>query len=720
MQIKKIISLYKKEIRDVLRDKKTILMMVVIPLILYPLIMFGTIQIMSMIASNEEVATYRIGIGFKPLAEEFSKVLEEDPGELHYQLEVVSLKEAELSKETELSGETVDSVEKLETMLSVGELNAYLTAEQKEGKDIDFTIHYLSSNQDSRNAVDILEKELAVFKERMQREMIQETIQDIISVVPDVTEDSKEEEYRMKEAFLLYSMNIEYEDKASAEESVGSILGSMLPFLLVISLLMGAIYPAIDVTAGERERGTLETMLTLPVTNIELLAGKFLAVATIAIVSAVLNIVSMSFMGVYLYQSMAILGEEAVSMDFTSFLPVFFVVFLCVLTFALLLSALSMCFCSFARSFKEANNYITPLMLVVMLASYVGFIPNVELTTTTAVIPVVNISLLMRDIFHFSLNYSLIAMVLLSNVIYSLLAIFLLGRIYDSEQILFSTETGGFRLLESRKNMEKGGLPSAADAILVISVVLLLFLYFGSLLQVKFLLNGVMLSEFLIAGVVIAAAVYAKNDIAALFSFRMPSIASIAGSILLMLGGYLLAIVISMILLPIMPESGQNVNETFGVLLDGISFWQAGLIIAIIAPICEELVFRGYLFSGLRSKGSAVFAILLSSLIFGIYHMSLLKLFTTGFLGILLCLALEYSGSIFIPMLMHIMNNAFSVILMFYGESMLNNGYLSFLMKEKLSIGECAAVTAAGVILAGIGIWILYRNRKIKIKVENN
>ncbi len=713
MQIKKIVSLYKKEIRDVLRDKKTILMMVVVPLILYPLIMFGTIQVMSMIESGGETVTYHVGIGFETLAEKFSEILKEDPGELEYKFKIVGLEEAETMDKR------VDSIKELETMLSNGELDAYITMEKEGTEDVGFTIHYLSSNQNSRKAADMLEEELAIFKEKVQQQYWRETISSMAIPIED-GEETKSKETKLEESMILYPMDVQYEDKASAEESVGSILGSMLPFLLVISLLMGAIYPAIDVTAGERERGTLETMLTLPITNMELLAGKFLAVATIALVSAILNLVSMSFMGIYLYQSMAILGEEAISMDITSFLPIFFVVFLCVLTFALLLSALSMCFCSFARSFKEANNYITPLMLIVMLASYVGFIPNVELTTTTAVIPVVNISLLIRDIFHFSLNYSLIAIVLLSNIIYSLLAIFLLGRIYDSEQILFNTETGGFRLLESRKNMEKGGIPSKADAILVISVVLLLFLYFGSLLQMKFLLNGVMLSEFLIAGIVILAVFYAKNDIKAVFSLQMPSLHALAGSILLIFGGYLLAIVIAMILSQVMPGSSQVVNETFGVILDDISFWQAALIIAGIGPICEEIVFRGYLFSGLRSKGNVIFAIICSSLIFGIYHMSLIKLFTTTFLGILLCFALECSGSIFISMLMHILNNAFSVIVMFYGDTVGN--YIPFLIKEKISIGEGVFITIIGILFTGIGGYILYQNRRnVKyIKVKNN
>lgn len=711
LQIKKIISLYKKELKDVLRDKKTILMMVVVPLILYPLIMFGTIQVMSMIAGSEETKTYRVGIGFETMAQEFAEVLKEDPEELGYRFQIVSLEGKPVSEET------VKSRKEMEKLLVNGELDAYLAAEQKKSGDIDFKICYLSSNQDSGNAADMLEEELDVFREQFQRNVIREISSSIVTIdefagEENIAEIQKEGEF--KKGLLMHSVNVEYEDMASAEESVGSILGSVLPFLLVISLLMGAMYPAIDVTAGERERGTLETILTLPVTNTELLAGKFLTVATIAVISAVLNMVSMSFMGVYLYESIAILGTEDISMNFLSFIPAFLIVFLCVLAFALLLSALSMCFCSFARSFKEANNYITPLMLVVMLAGYVGFIPNVKLTTATAMIPVVNISLLIRDIFSFTLNYSLIAIVLLTNVIYAILAVFVLGRIYDSEQILFGTENSGFRLLESRKNIERGGLPSSGDAILVISVVFLAFLYFGSILQTKFLLRGVAFSELMIAGLVIFAAVYAKCDYKKLFSLRLPSISSIIASFLLACGGYLSMLVLATVLSTLLPESSVVLEETFGIILDGTGFWQTFLVIAVIAPICEETVFRGYLYGGLKSKGNIMAAVFISSAIFGIYHMSLLKFFTTGLLGLILCIAVECSGSLLSSIWIHICNNAFSVILMFYEESL--ETYFPALIKETPEISDYMIMAAFGIIFIAAGFFLLYKGNRLQKK----
>lgn len=704
--MKRIVSLYKKEMKDVLRDKKTILMMVVVPLILYPLIMFGTIQIMSMIADSQETKNYCVGIGFETMAQEFADVLAKDPGKLEYQFEVISLKDSPVSEKT------ADSRKEMEKMLIGGEMDAYLTAEQEKSGDIEFQIHYLSSEQDSGNAADMLEEELDIFKEQMQQEMMQELASSVIEVIDSNHPEEiqkRQKEYEFKKGLLLYSTEISYEDMASTEESVGSILGSILPFLLIISLLMGAMYPAIDVTAGERERGTLETMLTLPVKNTELLAGKFLAVATIAVVSAVLNMVSMSFMGFYLYESMAVLGED-ISMNVMSFLPAFFVVFLCVLTFALLLSALSMCFCSFARSFKEANNYITPLMLVVMIAGYAGFIPNIKLNATTAMIPVVNISLLIRDIFQSSPNYTLVAIVLLTNVIYALIAVFILGRIYNSEQILFGSEGGGFHFLESRKNIEKGGLPSAADAILVVSIVFLAFLYFGSLLQMKFLMKGVALSEFMIAGIVIFAAVYGKCDGKKLFSLRRPSLLAATGSIFLSIGGYLIMMVIAVFLSQMLPGSSQAVENAFGTMLDGVGFWETFLVLAVVAPICEELVFRGYFYGSLKAKGNIVSAVLISSAVFGIYHMSLLKFFTTGFLGLLLCLAVEWSGSLVSSILMHSLNNAMAAVLMFYSDRL--EDYFPVLAQEFPKVSDCLITGMLGIVLAGMGGFLLYKNRE--------
>lgn len=135
-----------------------------------------------------------------------------------------------------------------------------------------------------------------------------------------------------------------------------------------------------DATAGEKERGTLETLLTLPVGNDELITGKFFAVSTVAVASAVLNLVSMLLMSIYFYAVIQTEDAQKLHINLTDFIPALLIVLLCTVAFALFISAVTMCVTTFARSFKEANNYATPLMLVVMFASFVTFVPNIEFT----------------------------------------------------------------------------------------------------------------------------------------------------------------------------------------------------------------------------------------------------------------------------------------------------------------------------------------------------
>jgi len=164
---------------------------------------------------------------------------------------------------------------------------------------------------------------------------------------------------------------------------------------------------------------------------------------------------------------------------------------LTIFAFSLFISAVTMCVTSFAKSYKEANNYITPLMLVVMITGYIGFIPNVELTRTMAMIPVANICLLIKNMLVFKIDYAAIALVLLSNVAYVVLAVLFLSRIYDSESILFGDGKNGLQLFEKRSNLQKGGVPTVSDVWFVVALTIVLVLYAGSMLQLRFGLAGV-------------------------------------------------------------------------------------------------------------------------------------------------------------------------------------------------------------------------------------
>lgn len=675
MKTSKIKSIYRKEMLDLLRDKKTLIMMVLVPLLLYPLIMVVALLVSSAIASNIQSGSYSVAIveeaGADYDRDALIRLIEEGEDDQSYTLKIVEPDDPESALQAE-------------------ELDTYVVVGMKDSK-LSFQIHYLSSVTNSSAASDMVKDKLDLYGEQLTEKQL-----------TDMGLDAD---------YLMDPITIQWEDRASKEESVGNILGKILPFLLITSILMGALYPSIDTTTGEKERGTLETLLTLPVRNDELIMGKFLAVATVSVISALLNLVSMALMGLFLAEMMSS-SAEAATIDLTGFIPAIIIVVLCIVAFALFISAVTMCVTAFAKSFKEANNYTTPLILVVMLTGYIGFIPNIEFTPLMAAIPIVNICLLIGNLLVFKYNLTLILIVFVSNITYAALAILALSKIYNSEDILFGESGVNLQIFTSRKDLKKGGVPNFSDAILAAAVSMLLLLYAGTLLQMKFPFMGTFFTQLLIIAVPVFTAWYTKKDFKQTFSLKAPRFTGVIGAVLLEIGMFTSMSVLSVVLNYIWPQDVQNVNESFMVMLEGVGFIPALLVIALAPAICEEALFRGYFLSAARKKFRPWVAIVIVAAMFGIYHLSLVKFFTTGLLGVALCYATYKSGSILLSCIMHFINNAFSVIVLYYGEEV--QKVLPILFKENLSASDVMLLLGVAVICIGAGVALIRREPKKK------
>ena len=679
MNTKIIRTLVKKEMLDVFRDKKTVVIMIVVPIILYPLIFIGAMQAVAMISSSMEEQNYKIAIAA------------EDNGAFAQMLAEKGRKEESNGKEEDAGDETctitlvdADSIDDHERALNDEEIDVYVSGAMQNGK-MQYDIYYLSSVTNSSYARNLVADVFDEFKERLTEEKIREAGLDVHEILEPVLYENK--------------------DTASSEQSLGSIMGSVLPFMLIISLMMGTMYPAIDTTAGERERGTLETILTLPVTNRQLIISKFLTVAFIGIVSALLNIVSMGVIAFYMYQIMD-MQTETQSFEIAKFLPAILVCMLAILVFSLFVSAVTMCVTSFAKSYKEANNYITPLMLVIMITGYIGFIPNLELTQTMSMIPVANICLLIKNMLVFKIDYTAIALVLLSNVAYAVLAILFLSRIYDSETILFGDGKNGLRLFEKRSNLQKGGVPTVSDVWFVVALTIVLVLYAGSMLQLRFGLAGVFGTQLILLFIPLLVVLYTKRDIRLTYGFQKTGIRSYLGGIFLITGFLPINIVISTGLVSLFPDSAQNVTTAFDELLSG-NIVSVLFVIALAPAVCEEMLFRGMIFHAMKAKYRISVAIGIVAVLFGIYHMSLVKLIPTGLLGFVLCYVAYRADSIYPAMLMHFLNNAFSVLISCYPERA--EAVFPILFRETMQLFDVLMLFSAGMIFMALG-WMLLRN----------
>lgn len=697
MNKKIIAALYKKEMTDILRDKKTILMMIVVPLILYPLIFIGSMALSASIMNASTSSTYRIGFDEVPEASELRSFFSEASKEYGYNFLYLmpnGLQEDGNGAVITVIHEDGESTEyaTYEEALKNGYLDAYLTKETADAEDGNpsgevYCINYLASETDSQTAASMIEDMLEEYRQSLREKRLIEA-----GLLP---ED------------ILNPITYKYQDISSNEETMGSFLGYIIPFLMITSILMGAMYPAIDTTAGEKERGTLETLLTLPVRNLEMIMSKFLATATVAVGAALLNLLSMGILGAYMYESMQATSDVSMEFNVISYLPAIFIMILCVAVFALFASAVCLCVCIFARSFKEAQNYTTPVMLVFMFAGMAGMIPSVSLNGSTSLIPVVNVALLIVELFKFHFDMGLIAMVLFSNVAYSLLAVVVMTKLFHSEDILFGDGTGSIRLLERRADMKGKQIPGIGDVILLLSALLIVIMMIGSIAILKYRAYGLVMQQLLILGVTVFYCWYIKTDFKKVFHLKRPKIGDLLTGTLLWMGTYILMMALTVLFSAVFPESAESAGQDLLDIWENAPIWLVILSSALLPAVCEETAFRGVLFGTLQNKCRIWVAVLITGAVFGLYHMNLIKFFVVGFFGCVLAYAVYKTGSIAVSMWMHFLNNLFSVLLTFYEDQMAS--IFPILFREDPTMGELAIFVMVGIILFVISILLLQR-----------
>ena len=679
MRTKIVKQIFKKEMIDILRDKKTIFMMIILPLLLYPILMVGASSIMSMSINKMEQTTVNIAFNNNPsdnLINILNKTNEYDEAKVNI-IKVDDYKEA-------LDNETLD---------------AYV--EINENNDIQsYKIYTNSSKNNSYTAENRIKEALDEYKEEIvEMNLAQEGL------------DAQK---------TLEPITYETLDIAKNEEIAGNILGQILPFILIIGVLLGSIYPAIDVMAGEKERGTLETLFTLPISNLELVMGKYMAVSFCAVVTAFLNIISILISIGFMTLTAGIANEMGMpKFDFTQMIFPGIITMICIGLFAMVVSAISMCVCSLAKSFKDAQNYITPVMLIIMIPSYVSMIPNIELDGFTSTIPVVNISLLIKSVLSFKFDLNLIAIVFVSNFAFMILSVLLLSKMFNSEEILFGNNRS-FSFLEKRSNIKKGTMPTISDGAILYAVGLVLLIYVGSLVQLKFKMAGLAITQVMIICLPFLFAYYIKTDFKKTFSLQKVNLKQILGGILIWMGGFVLINLITQITLYLFPQNMEVAEALTDAIIIKDNLVLNLAIVALMPAICEEIFFRGFIFTSFKGKSSSKIAIITSGILFGFMHMDFLRIIPTSILGIIFAYTVYKSESIFIAMILHFINNSIAVLVSHYPNSELvkMSSFIELDFKN-LNIGKFIILICISTVFIIIGMR-LFKNKSAKeVSVRN-
>jgi ABC-2 type transport system permease protein/sodium transport system permease protein len=481
-------------------------------------------------------------------------------------------------------------------------------------------------------------------------------------------------EYLLLQRLQLKALDVDFVRPLEVQEQLtappekvgGSILGQIVPLILIVMTITGAIYPAIDLTAGERERGTLETLMAAPVPTVDLIAGKFIVVALIGMISASLNLLSIGGT-IYLGGLGDLLTRgESVEIPLAS-LPW---VLLVLVPLAIMFSAILLAVCSFARSFKEAQNYVMPVMVAALIPAVIGVLPGTRLDGPMLIMPVTNIVILTRDLFTGTTELDDILWVTLSTTLYAGTAVAVAARLFGQEAVLFA-DSGSVKTLFQRRFFRPAAYPTAAQAFLVLAVAFSVNFFAQSALGRSDLLGtpgywlgwvAIMIAVFVLVPTGVAS--YTKTRLRSAFSLAPPP--AVGWLAALCLGGSTWVLsrawfAVQSQWLPLNEDIAAEL-ERFALLVRGLPPLGAVLLLGLVPAVCEELFFRGYALSGIRTTLGKWVGVAVVALAFGLFHHSIHRLAVTVMLGLVLGLTVVQFRSIWPAMLAHALHNAISLL----------------------------------------------------------
>ena len=449
-----------------------------------------------------------------------------------------------------------------------------------------------------------------------------------------------------------------------AGESTGFSLVTVVPLMLVLMTVTGAVYPAIDLTAGERERGTLEILVATPVPRLDLLSGKFVAVLAVAMLTAIVNLVALVITVVAGGLEQLLFGNAGLSViTLAEILLLLFV-------FAAFFSAVLLALTSFARSFKEAQAWLIPLMLLALAPGVLSLMPDVKMTGWLAVLPLVNIVLLGRDLLQHDVSLPLAAVAVTATVLYALLALSLAARVFGTDAILYGSSGGWSELLQVPG--EQRPVPPLTLGTFVLAAQFPLFIVLGSLAgrfshlstSARLGINSIVL---VVLFLLLPLLVSIRGNLSRSTTFRLtrPHWSGLLGALLLGVSLWPLVFQLEVWTLP--RQRIEELIELFrsmGFDPGSVPLAVRLICLAAVPAICEEFFFRGFLQSTFRYASRPRTAVLLSSVAFALFHIvvrdSLLfeRFLPSLLLGLVLGTVCLRTESLWPGMLLHVLHNS--------------------------------------------------------------
>jgi len=455
-------------------------------------------------------------------------------------------------------------------------------------------------------------------------------------------------------------LEVQAEDTASSERRTGFFLGAILPLLMVLMLGVGAFYPAIDLTAGEKERGTFETLLATPAGKLNIVWGKFLTVFLICMVTGILNLGSMSVSVLFQLSLLEdAMGAFAIRISWDMLL----IALVAMIPLAFFVSALMMAIAVLARSFKEAQNLVTPFFIAMIFPAAWAAMPGRTLDSFNQFIPITNVALLFKALFLGEATLEGAFAVIVSTAAFAVLALQLATWLFQQDEMLLA-EDKGFAFLRKRSALERRAVPTPGMGMFLYAVVMLLLFYPATYAQMREIYSGLLITQygFLLLPTLLLLW-YARIDFREALALRLPGPASLAAVAIGSLAWIILQMQASVWQSRVLPFP-DAMREAFENLLAAPEVGVLALlfIVALSPAICEEVLFRGAMLSSFRRRMPGWAAVLLVGILFGIFHLSIHRLLLTALSGVLLTWFVYRSRSLAHGVLGHAIINGSAIL----------------------------------------------------------
>ncbi len=723
MNLKTINLVFQRELRDQLRDRRTLFTVLILPILIYPLLGMAMLHI-SQFSSAEPCRIWLIGGDHLPA---------ETPLIANDQFCKGLLAESERSITFIESAKRDDRVlsEQFQECLASGssELPPKVLEwlkQQMVARNFDLAIlvpkDVNTPNEDSASATNIriiknsargtsvtAAQRTQVALQKWTRELILKNLGELDIDVNEVRP---------------FSVSV---DDVADQATISAIKWSKtLPLIIVIWALTGAFYPAIDLCAGEKERGTLETLLSSPAPRSDIIGGKLLTVMTFSMLTAVLNLVSLGISAALLVgpsTHSSFLGQQlGITLPPLYVLPI---LLLALFPISALFSALAFAIASFARSTKEGQYYLMPLMMLTFPLLIIPMLPGTHLNMGTCLIPVTGLILLLHSIIEGNIGTAatFFGPVCAVTLIGCGLALKWSAYQFNDESILFrAADHISFRALIKHWLKRRTETPTVTYAVLCAVVILIakFFSTFMAMPQVdwgSFWRQTVLL---LMVAVTLPAIVFALATCRKPWKslrLQMPQPWTLALAGLLAIFMHPIFAGLTDLVMTLYPLSASTVQAE-GMIRDIFSgapgLWAVLLVLAVAPAICEELAFRGFVLSGLRSTLGKLPAVLITSVFFGLAHSVFQQSIITFFVGVVLGLLAVRTESVLPCIVFHSVHNSLTMLFVKIDPgSVANSEWLRkiVLVRDGVLIGyQPMAATLCGIAACVLAL-ILCRHR---------